>query len=74
MRYIHKRYTGPAKVPIVITECGFCVDGESKMTLAQKLDDVHRQDYFSGYIKELVEAVNDDGIDIGGFMVWSLME
>jgi beta-glucosidase/6-phospho-beta-glucosidase/beta-galactosidase len=35
---------------------------------------MQRQDYYSGYLKEMFEAVRDDGIDIRGFMVWSLLE
>lgn len=44
------------------------------MTFEERLRDVTRQDYYSGYLKELVEAVRDDGIDVQGFMAWSLLE
>jgi beta-glucosidase/6-phospho-beta-glucosidase/beta-galactosidase len=39
----------------------------------QRKDDL-RQKYFGEYLKELVEAVRDNGVDIGGYMAWSLLE
>ncbi|WWC58901.1 uncharacterized protein I303_101446 [Kwoniella dejecticola CBS 10117] len=74
MRYIHNRYTGPANIPIFITECGFSIDGEANMTFEERIHDTQRQDYYAGYLKELLEAVRDDKIDCHGFMAWSLMD
>nr|XP_019049571.1 hypothetical protein I302_03360 [Kwoniella bestiolae CBS 10118]OCF28501.1 hypothetical protein I302_03360 [Kwoniella bestiolae CBS 10118] len=74
LRYIHDRYTGPASIPIFITECGFSIDGEADMTFEERIHDTQRQDYFAGYLKELLEAVRDDKIDCRGFMAWSLMD
>jgi len=33
-----------------------------------------RQKYFGEYLKELVESVRDDHVNIGGYMAWSLLE
>ena len=57
-----------------MTECGFAVENEADMDLKSRVDDRQRQDYFAGYLKELTEAVRDDGVNLGGFMVWSLLE
>jgi beta-glucosidase len=74
MKYITERFTGPAGIPIMITECGFTPENEAEWSLEERIDDMQRQDYYSGYLKEMFEAVRDDGIDIRGFMVWSLLE
>lgn len=74
MRYIHERYTKPYNVPIWITECGFTPENEHLMSFEERIHDTQREDYYSGYIKELIEAVRDDGIECSGFMAWSLME
>jgi beta-glucosidase len=73
-RYIHSRYTKPHNIPIYITECGFTPEGEAQMRLEERIHDTQRQDYYAGYLKEMLEAVRDDGIDVRGFMAWSLME
>ena len=61
-------------MPIYITECGFTPENEANMTFDERIHDTQRQDYFAGYIKELCEAVRDDGIDFRGFLAWSLLE
>jgi beta-glucosidase len=73
-RYIHERYTKPYGIPIWITECGFTPENEHLMSFEERIHDTQREDYYSGYLKELCEAVRDDGIDVSGFMAWSLME
>jgi len=50
------------------------VEDESKLPLAEQRDDDLRQKYFGEYLKELVEAVRDDNVNIGGYMAWSLLE
>lgn len=42
--------------------------------MEERINDVERQHYYAGYLKELIEAVVDDGIPIGGYMAWSLLE
>ncbi|KAL7418260.1 hypothetical protein Q5752_007126 [Cryptotrichosporon argae] len=73
-RYIHKRYTAPHKIPIIITECGFTPKAEDTMSFDDRIKDTQRQDYYAGYLKEMMEAVKDDGIDVAGFMAWSLLD
>lgn len=74
LQYIHKRYTASAKVPIYITESGFAIDGEDQFPLEQQIQDEQRQHYYAGYLRAMFEAIRDDGIDVGGYMAWSLLE
>lgn len=74
LQHTWKEYAQPAGVPIIVTENGFPIEGEDKMTREEILHDTQRQTYYAGYVKELIEAVRDDGIDMGGYMAWSLLE
>jgi beta-glucosidase len=44
------------------------------MTIDQIVNDVERQTFYTGYIRELAQAVRDEGINIGAYMAWSLLE
>jgi beta-glucosidase len=74
INYINDKYAKPSNIPIWITENGFPVEDESKLPLARQREDDLRQKYFGEYLKELVEAVRDDKVNIGGYMAWSLLE
>ena len=74
INYINDKYAKPSNIPIWITENGFPVEDESKLPLGQQREDDLRQKYFGEYLKELVEAVRDDKVNIGGYMAWSLLE
>lgn len=74
LNYCWDNYCKDNGIPIVITENGFAVDGEAEMTLEQVIDDTQRQTYYNGYVKELIEAVRDDGIKISGYLGWSLLD
>jgi len=74
INYINNKYAKPCNIPIWITENGFPVEDESKLPLAQQREDDLRQKYFGEYLKELLEAVRDDKVNIGGYMAWSLLE
>lgn len=72
--YIHERYTKDTHVPIWITENGFPVDGEADMSLDKAVDDTPRQEYYAGYIAAMLQAMREDGVKVGGYMAWSLLE
>lgn len=74
LRHVHKSYTASTGVPIIVTENGFMVKDEAKASIEDVVNDADRQTFFNGYIKELAQAVRDDGIVIGGYMGWSLLE
>jgi beta-glucosidase len=75
MRYLNERYAKPCNVPIVITENGFPVENEGDLpTLDAILEDTNRQVYFNSYLKEMIEAIRDDGVNLTGYFGWSLLE
>ena len=74
MRYIHSRYTLPLVIATSITENGFGIEHEASLPMSEAIHDQARQTYFTGYVKELFEAVRDENIDIRGYMAWSLLE
>ncbi|TXT11194.1 hypothetical protein VHUM_01945 [Vanrija humicola] len=76
LRHIHNRYTRKLGIPIIVTENGFAVDQEYKMTTEEAchVADVQRQQFYAGYIRELALAVRDDKIPITGYMAWSLLD
>ncbi|WVF71040.1 hypothetical protein IAT40_005837 [Kwoniella sp. CBS 6097] len=74
LQHMHTKYLKGTGIPIVIGENGFPVEDEASMPLKEIVNDVNRQKYFAGYVKELVEAVRDDGILIDAYMAWSLVD
>ncbi|OKL54144.1 beta-glucosidase [Bowdeniella nasicola] len=72
LRRLHAEYTGPAGIPIVITENGAAYDDQPDAD--GYVDD-------SGdrlvYIREHLAAVHEalaDGVDVRGYLVWSLLD
>lgn len=74
LNYIHKRYLANTSLTIYITENGFPVENEGDLPLEQALKDTHRQEYYASYIKEMALAHKEDGVRMGGYMAWSLLE
>lgn len=70
LNWISNRYGKP---PIYVTENGTSVKGENDLTKEQILEDDFRAEYFRGYITEMAKAC-DDGVDVKGYMAWSLLE
>jgi len=71
LNWISKRYSHPS---IYVTENGTSITGENDMTIEQILDDKFRVEYFRGYIGAMGDAVSEDGVDVRGYMAWSLMD
>lgn len=74
LRYIHARYTGPLNLAIYVTENGFPVEGEGKLSIDEAVNDTLRQTYYAGYVEQLLRATKEDGVKMGGYMAWSLLE
>ncbi|KAJ9099310.1 hypothetical protein QFC21_004191 [Naganishia friedmannii] len=74
LQHVHKEYAEPNGIKIYVTENGFTIAGETTMTTIERVNDVQRQAYFDGYIKQLIDAVREDGIPIAGYMGWSLLD
>jgi beta-glucosidase len=66
--WINDRYVNPQ---IIITENGSCEDEPS---LASSQNDTGRRDYLEGYIRAFGEAIQQDGVKLKGYFVWSLMD
>jgi beta-galactosidase len=66
-KFLYERY----RLPILITENGMaCHD---VISLDGKVHDPNRIDFLNRYLKRLRDAA-DDGVDIGGYFHWSLMD
>nr|AJE75665.1 putative glycosyl hydrolase [Chrysomela lapponica] len=64
LRWIKEQYDNPR---IIITENGYSdYDGT--------LDDVDRIDYIQQYLSSVRDAMDEDGVDVFGYTVWSLMD
>ncbi|XP_071511185.1 lactase/phlorizin hydrolase-like [Diadema antillarum] len=62
--WIHNEYG----VPIYVTENGMATNDTSDLN-----DDV-RVNYFRAYINEVLKAISLDGVDVRGYVAWSLMD
>ncbi|KAK4500971.1 hypothetical protein PRZ48_006777 [Zasmidium cellare] len=69
--WISNRYGRPT---IYVTENGTSVKGESQLPVEQAIHDEFRCQYFRDYIEALVQARNEDGVDVQGYMAWSLLD
>jgi beta-glucosidase len=59
---------------IFVTENGCPCPGEHDMGVDQAVDDHFRVRYFGLYLDAISRAISDDGVDVGGYYAWSLMD
>lgn len=59
---------------IIVTENGCPCPGEPEMSFAQSIEDDFRIKYFELYLDAISKAVNDDGVQVGGYFAWSFMD
>ncbi len=71
LKWLSDRYGRPK---IHVTENGTSIKGENDLPLEKILDDEFRLEYFKDYVGALAEAYELDGVDVRGYMAWSLME
>lgn len=57
-----------------VTENGFAVKDEDSKALEQAIQDDERVHYFEGATEALLSAINDDGVDVRGYLAWSKSE
>lgn len=74
LRWINETYIRDSGLVIMITENGFPVDREYELPLEKVIDDKDRQEYFAGYLAEVLGAVEEDGIQIGSYIAWTLID
>ncbi|KAJ6825564.1 beta-glucosidase 25 [Iris pallida] len=71
MRYVKENYKNPT---IVITENGMDELNNPFVNLNKALMDEKRISYHNDYLSELRAAVREDGCDIRGYFIWSLLD
>ncbi|XP_052130811.1 myrosinase 1-like [Frankliniella occidentalis] len=59
------------RVPIFITENGYAKENKDK---EGALDDHLRAVYHSAYLRELMFAINEEGVHVIGYLAWSLID
>ncbi|KEY71876.1 hypothetical protein S7711_06017 [Stachybotrys chartarum IBT 7711] len=69
--WLSKRYNYPK---IYVTENGTSIKGENDMPREQILEDDFRLNYYDSYVKALANAYTLDGINVGGYFAWSLLD
>jgi beta-glucosidase len=47
------------------------VKDENKLSPADAVNDKDRVDYYRGYTRALLEAINLDGVDVKSYFAWS---
>ena len=48
--------------------------GEAQKVLPGVLDDVERVNYYSGYLREMLAAIIEDGVDVRSYFAWTLAD
>jgi beta-glucosidase len=71
LNWLSHRYNRPK---IFVTENGTSIKNENSLSFPDILNDEFRCDYFRGYIGALAEGVAEDGVDVRGYMAWSLLD
>ena len=69
---LHREYTGPAGVPLVITENGVAFDDQPDADGFVD-DTADRVDYLRRHLKAVHDAIGD-GVPVQGYLAWSLMD
>ncbi|PHH52734.1 Beta-glucosidase 1B [Ceratocystis fimbriata CBS 114723] len=69
--WLSKRYNNPT---IYVTENGTSVKNENDLAIKDMVNDEFRVRYFNDYIHAMAEACEKDGVNIKGYMGWSLMD
>ncbi|KAJ9626236.1 hypothetical protein H2203_003868 [Taxawa tesnikishii (nom. ined.)] len=75
LNYLQNTYTGPKGKDIVLSEFGFAEPFESDFTsYPDQLFDQRRQDYFQGYLNNLLAAKVEDGVNVTGAIAWGIFD
>lgn len=68
---LHEDYTGPAGIPLVVTENGAAFFDEPDEN--DYVDDQNRLEYIRQHLVA-VHAANEAGANVAGYLVWSLLD
>jgi beta-glucosidase len=70
LNWAWKRYG----LPIYVTENGISVPNENALSLEDALNDTFRVRYYEGYLNAMLDTVTLDGVEVLGYMAWTLLE
>ncbi|KIM93830.1 glycoside hydrolase family 1 protein [Oidiodendron maius Zn] len=68
--WVSSRYN----IKIYVTENGCPCPGENEMSVEDAIVDDFRVKYFQLYLDAISKAIYEDGVDVGGYFAWSLMD
>ncbi|XXG46658.1 hypothetical protein AAC387_Pa02g1446 [Persea americana] len=71
MNYIKQRYGNP---PVIITENGMDDPNNPLISVKDALKDQKRIKYHNDYLTNLLASIREDGCDVRGYFVWSLLD
>lgn len=71
LKWVKEHYSDPE---IVITENGFCIDGEDTLTGEASLNDTLRVEYLTSHVNEALKAIQIDGVRLKGYFYWSFLD
>ncbi len=71
LRYVLNEYYCRYELPLFIVENGF---GYEDQIEDGQIHDQNRIDYLAGHIREMVKAVDEDGVDLIGYTVWGCID
>ncbi|XP_077214617.1 beta-glucosidase 6-like [Tasmannia lanceolata] len=71
MNYIKNRYGNPM---VIVTENGIDEVNDPDKPLLEALQDQKRIDYHRDYLSNLSAAIKEDGCNVTGYFVWSLLD
>ncbi len=71
LRYILNQYYDRYEIPLFIVENGF---GYEDSLEDGKIHDNNRMEYLGNHIREMVKAVEEDGVDLLGYTVWGCID
>ena len=71
LRYILNQYYDRYEIPLFVVENGF---GYEDVMEDGQIHDQNRIDYLGDHIREMVKAVEEDGVDLLGYTVWGCID
>jgi len=68
LNWISRRYNRPK---IYVTEGGWSLEAQNA---ANGVDDLPRVQYYANYTSAMLDAINEDNVDVKAYFAWSLMD
>lgn len=71
MNYVKEKYGNP---PVIVTENGMDDPNSQFISIKNALKDEKRIKYLNDYLTNLLAAIKEDGCNVKGYFVWSLLD